>query len=132
MDACNSGREQWFVEVEIIAGKSLMMLTQSPERVLVSVSFSGGTKSFSYQDAVGALAAKYGPATEGKDSIITNRMNASFEQQVSTWVDGDQKIQVSKHGGTIGTPTILYFGKQAIEDSARKSAEKAKKAAGNL
>jgi hypothetical protein len=130
-DTCTAGGSPWYTETQFLNGKAMMRLSQSPEKALLSVAI-GDYGSFNFNDALDALTVKFGPPTSLEKSTIQNRMGASFDQIEATWVDGDEKIVLSKHGTTINRPFLMYYGKKAGENLERERAEKAKKAAGNL
>lgn len=130
-DACNNGRPSWYTETEFLNGKAMLRLTQSPDRVLLSVAV-GESVGFNFEEALDALTVKFGAPTLIDKSVIQNRMGASFDQIEATWVDGDETLVLRKHGASIGRPYLLYSGKKAAEEAKWERAEKAKKAAGNL
>lgn len=130
-DACTAGRSSWYTEVQFLNGKALLHLSQSQDKVLLSVTISE-LGSFNFADVLDALTVKFGSPTSLEKSVIQNRMGASFDQIETRWVDGDEKIVLTKHGATIGRSSLLYFGKEAGEEMKRERVEKAKKAAGNL
>ena len=126
-NGCVNGVPSFATEVQFLNVKTLMMVGQSPERVLTFVSMSG----IDFETALDALTLKFG-APKLERSVIQNRMGASFDQVEATWTDGDERMVLSKHGGSIGRTSLIYLGKEAVAEGQRVRAEKAKAAASSL
>lgn len=125
--SCESGKPFWSISGPFLDGYSVITFVQSQDRVLLSV----GVSRIKFTDTLNALTVKYGPPTV-KNSVIQNRMGASFDQVEASWKDGATALTLMKHGSTIDSPVLRLTGSELAKDSAKRSQEKAIKGAGNL
>lgn len=125
--SCESGKPFWSISGSFLDGYSVFTFSQSKERVLLSVSVG----RIKFEDTLNALTVKYGPPTV-KNSVIQNRMGASFDQVEATWKDGALLLALLKHSSTIDNPVLRLTGAELLKEVAKRSQEKAQKGAGNL
>jgi len=125
--SCESGKPFWSISGPFLDGHSVITFVQSQDRVLLSV----GVSRIKFDDTLNALTVKYGPPTV-KNSVIQNRMGASFDQVEATWRDGASLLTLLKHGSTIDNPVLRLTGAELVKDVAKRNQEKAQKGAGNL
>ncbi|MFK4705990.1 hypothetical protein ABIC83_002829 [Roseateles asaccharophilus] len=130
-EACKKGNARWYIQADFLNGKALLRLMQSPDRMLTTVAV-GDFGGFSFDEALDALKVKFGPPTSFQSSWISNRMGAQFQQMEATWVDGAERLVLTRHGAEIDKPSLVYTGARAAEQSKRERDEQAKKAAGNI
>ncbi len=125
--SCENGVARWFTEISFLNGRSGLSVSQSSKGIALTVSVS----SFNYRLAVDAFTEKYGPPAVER-SIIQNRAGASFDQEVSTWREGDKMLRISLHGTRIGEPSLILIGRAAIVNAEEVRRETLKKSGGNI
>lgn len=125
--ACERGDRIWPVNASFLDGKSVVMITQSEDRIVMSVQ----VRNFPFTDALDALSVKYGKPSI-KNSVIQNRMGASFEQIEATWKDGAEELYLAKHGSELNKPILILTGSESGRDALKQNQQKAQKGAGNL
>lgn len=125
--SCESGRETWMHRISFLSGQSTLFVRQSIDKVVLSLSVT----EFDFHEALDALTIKYGKPTI-ENSVIQNRMGASFEQTKAHWVQGQLVLSLSKHGSKIDSPMLMLTGEQAVKESQLRRQERATKGAGNI
>lgn len=130
-EACKKGSATWYVQADFLTAKALVRLMQSPDRTLTTVAV-GDFGGFDFDEALNALKVKFGPPTSFQNSWISNRMGVQFQQMEATWIDGAERLVLTKHGDKIDKPSLIYTGAKATEEAKRERDEQAKKSAANI
>ena len=79
-----------------------------------------------YRRIKAALIVKYGPPKSIRSDPATNAMNVEFDNEVATWVNGDQYLTGSRRETTLDEGNVMLYEATCIKPSdseARKNAE---------
>jgi hypothetical protein len=130
--SCENGFNGFATDVSFLDGQARMYTYQAGGHVtaLLVTQVSNG-KTLEFQSALDALQVKFGkPVVER--TVIKNRAGAEFEQVLATWVSGDVRLELKKHGGRIDSPSLWLSGRRLMEFERERREQAAKKNSGNL
>ncbi len=110
-DPCSARKKNWFTTISFLNGQSNMMITQSPDGIVLSVVVS----DFDFNLALASLTDKFGKP-EIANSTIQNRMGAKFDQTEAIWREGEKSLSLTRHGIEIGKPVLILSGNESSKE----------------
>lgn len=104
-DVCTPRRPRIYRKVSFLDQPADMEIYFGAEGLVKAVSVLG----FDFDRGFSSLSTKFGKATV-EESVIRNAFGAKFQQQVITWRQGAVSLVLSKHGPSIGSPSLFLSG----------------------
>lgn len=127
IEECQPGRALSRADISFLDGTSSLFIKQTGEGIVAAVA----VRRFDFDAALDALTVKFG-APSIERSTIQNRMGATFTQEVATWKQGKQVLQLTRHASKLDEPSLMLTGEAALKDAAEQRSRKATDGARNL
>lgn len=121
--SCENKVPGFFTQITFLDGTSSMYIKQDQNSIITDILVS----KFSFSQAYDAFVIKYGNGKK-KESIVQNKMGATFDQVEVVWEDENSYLTLSKHGSRLDEPLLYLTSKKAMKDHA----DRRKEAAGNI
>lgn len=85
-----------------------------------------------YERLLAAFKEKYGAPTSEKTEEIQNKMGAVFQNNVSQWVKGKERLTIKKYGSKLDMMSLVLASEDFLETERNSSKGQAKSDAGKI